>query len=251
MRASSTPAPALLGPLVDRQAWFHFRCGQNSTALELSRQSLALLRPLGSQEALAYALLFGTIITYRAGELPQAQQLAEEGLTIARAIHHAWLTAFGLCVQGIVARVAGRPAQAYDSLHAGLEGFRAIGTPHLIGFALNSLAPITLDLGRVAEAQALLEESLVMNQRAEDRWGLGTCYGNLGLVAQAHGDWNEARSLFRQAVDIFDELGVREHVAEYLVHLGEANAAMGHRAQAKEVFCDAIRVASRAQATLI
>ncbi|MBI4670542.1 MAG: tetratricopeptide repeat protein [Chloroflexi bacterium] len=250
LRARPTSAPDLMGQLLNRQAWFRFRCGQYGAARELSKQGLALLRPLGPQSALANASLFGAIIAYRAGELSAAQQLADEGLTTARAIHTDWLIAFGLCVQGIVAQAAGRHSEAYDHLRAGPEGFRAVGSPHLIGFALNYLAPITLDLGRIAEAQVLLEESLAMNQRADDRWGLGTCYGNLGLVAQARGDLNAARSLFRQAVDTFDELGARGYTAEYLVHLGAASAAMGDAAEAKKIFRDAIRLASQAQAML-
>ncbi len=247
LRASPTSSPELMGRLLDHQSWFHSRCGQYGAARDLSKQSLALLRPLGPQPALANALLFGAIIAYRAGDLSEAQQLADEGLTTAHVVHSDWPIAFGLCIQGIVAQIAGKHGEAYDRLRAGLDKFRAIGSPHLIGFALNYLAPITLDLGRIAEAQALLEESLALNQRANDRWGLGTCYGTLGLVAQARGDWNTARSLFRQAVETFGELGARGYTAEYLVRLGEASAASGEVTEPEKIFREAIRVATQTQ----
>ncbi len=162
-----------------------FRQGLHTLAHPALMQSLAALRALDEPTALVEALTFSGIVVYLMGDYAQAGRYMDEGLATAEAIGDSWFRALCLANQGVIARMRGDYQEAYDRLHVAVAAWRETGDPRFTAFGLNFLSLSAVTLGHYAEAEGLLEESLTLNAALGDRWGLGTAYRNLGLVAQA------------------------------------------------------------------
>jgi tetratricopeptide (TPR) repeat protein len=76
-----------------------------------------------------------------------------------------------------------------------------------------------------------------------DRWGMGTAYRHLGLLALAQGRFVDAQSLIRKSLDLFAGFIAGWDVVRSLVYLGETMAAAGDPSAARRIFLDALRQA--------
>jgi tetratricopeptide (TPR) repeat protein len=180
------------------------------------------------------------------GNYARALELYAEGLEIATAIGDRWFAA--LCrtiLNGLVAitHVIAEPEKTHEQLQSTVADWRAIGDPRLTAFGLRILSQSALGLGRYDEARAALEESAVLNRSVGDRWGLGAAYRGLGVVAQAHGEHQQAVDMFRNSLDTFTELGGSWWVARVLAEMGRSMIALGNEGEAGRVWCKSLRIA--------
>jgi predicted ATPase/transcriptional regulator with XRE-family HTH domain len=177
-----------LGLALGAQGMLYFRQGQYDRAQALLEESLDLLRPIGNPALLPDKLIIYGVILFLCAEIDRAKIFIDEGLRCAQTMGDSWHEALGLFNLGLLDDVSGQYIQAYDQMFAGLDMWRALGDQRMIALALNFLSPTTIRLGRYEEAHAFLQESLALTTQLGDRWGMGTAYRCLGMLALAQGN---------------------------------------------------------------
>jgi tetratricopeptide (TPR) repeat protein len=210
-------------------------------------RSLEILRPLNEPRVVVESITFLGQVMEVTGNYSRALELYSEGLEIATAIGDRWYTALSLtCLNGLLAitHVMVKPENTHERLQSAVADWRAIGDPRFTAFGLRILSQSALRLGRYAEARAALEESAALNSSVGDRWGLGSAYRGLGVVAQAQGEHMQAVDMFRKSLDTFTELGGRWWVARVLAEMGRSILALGNEAEAGRVWRESLRIAT-------
>jgi tetratricopeptide (TPR) repeat protein len=66
----------------------------------------------------------------------------------------------------------------------------------------------------------MYEESLALRRETGDKWGIFASLYNLGIVAQAHGDYVTAQILFAESLQLAHELGDKRGIANSLNNQG-------------------------------
>jgi tetratricopeptide (TPR) repeat protein len=100
-----------------------------------------------------------------------------------------------------------------------------------------------LALGHPRQIAAPLEQVRPQRQAISFGWGLGAAYRGLGIVAQAHGQHQQAVVMFRKGLDTFTELGGSWWVARVLAEMGSSMLALGNEAEAGRVWRKSLRIA--------
>jgi len=95
----------------------------------------------------------------------------------------------------------------------GLSIWRVLEDSRFIAFALNFLSPVAIQLGQLNDAQDYLEESLMLSAQIHDRWGMGTAYGRLGVLALLKNDLSSAKSLLEKSLALFNDMGASWDIA--------------------------------------
>jgi predicted ATPase/DNA-binding SARP family transcriptional activator len=96
--------------------------------------------------------------------------------------------------------------------------------------------------GEPAEAERELEEVLARFRSLGERWGTAQGLDWLALIASWRGEWARARDLWREALELFGELGALEEAADVLgrradglVRKGDLAAAAANYRRAEEL----------------
>ena len=215
-------------------------------------RSLEILRPLNETRVLVESIYFLGLLMEVTGNYARALELYAEGLEIATAIGDRWYTA--LCLTNLCGLLAitdptVKPENTHERLQSAVADWRAIGDPRLTAFGLRILSQSAFTLGRYDEARAALEESVALNISVGDRWGLGSAYRGLGIIAQAQGEHQEAVDIFRNSLDTFTELGGSWWVARVLAEMSRSVFALGDDAEAERVWRESLRIAIETRAT--
>jgi tetratricopeptide (TPR) repeat protein len=224
---------------------------QNDRALELLERSLAILRPLDEPRVLVEAVTFLGIAMAFTGNYARSLELFGEGLEIAMQTGDRWFAALCLTEQISMPVLMGKSENSYERYQSVLADWRAIGDPRFTAFGLYFLSSSAVTLGKYAEARAALEESAALNLSVGDRWGLGSAYRGLGLVAQAQGEHAQALEEFQKSLDIFSELGASWEAARMLAEMGRSEFALGNDFEAERDWFESLRISLQAQAPLV
>jgi tetratricopeptide (TPR) repeat protein len=185
------------------------------------------------------------------GNYARALALYAEGLEIATAIGDRWFKAVCLTLHTALIGLTHSMVTAeitHERLQSVAAEWRLIGDPRLIAFALDFISRSALRLGRYDEARAALEENVALNRSVGFRWGLGTAYRGLGIVAEAQGKHQQAVEMFRQSLDTFTELGGSWWVAHVHADMGRSILALGKDGEAGRVWHEALRIATEIHA---
>ena len=81
--------------------------------------------------------------------------------------------------------------------------------------------------GNTSSALNLIEKSLAIRKRINDKTGQAECYNYLGTANMMRGDFHKGRSVCRKALKLAGELGDNGAKAHALYHIGQASIGMG------------------------
>lgn len=202
LEAVAEECPALLGKVLSRQAAMLFSLDRYSEAAVLLERSIALLRPFGQTEALAFALLeYGMTLLEDEMDLDTPKGLFEESLHIYRALDDVWGIAYTLNWLGIFMEV--KADQMGDEtlrsvsmryLQESLDLFRALGNAWGIAVATSSISANAYDRGEYARALELAEDSLSMFGDIDVHWGRAFSYHMMAESTFCLGRLDETRA---------------------------------------------------------
>jgi predicted ATPase/transcriptional regulator with XRE-family HTH domain len=241
-----------LGHLLATRSWLAYRLAYYDQAQVMLERSLDILRPLNEPHVIVDSITSLGMVMEATGSYARALELYSEGLEIATTIGDRWYRALCLtCLNGLVAITHGmvKPENTHERLQSAVADWRIIGDPRLTAFGLRILSQSALALGRYDEARVALEESAALNRSVGDRWGLGSAYRGLGVVAQVQGDHQQAVVMFRKSLDTFTELGGSWWVARVLAEKGRSVFALGNAAEAGRVWRESLRIAIETRST--
>jgi hypothetical protein len=82
-------------------------------------------------------------------------------------------------------------------------------------------------MGELKRSESLLEDALTLRRAIHDVTGAGSTLNNLGLVAEAQGNYERARRLHEENVAVDRALGNMGGTATGLINLGNSLAQLG------------------------
>ncbi|MFZ4730093.1 MAG: tetratricopeptide repeat protein [Pseudanabaena sp.] len=103
-------------------------------------------------------------------------------------------------------------------------------------YSLNSLAYMYKFLGYWDKAEGLYKESLQITEELEDREGIAYIWGVLGNIESNRGNWDAAESLYRQSLQLRTELDDRAGMAEVWGVLGDIESNRGNWDTAESLY---------------
>jgi hypothetical protein len=86
---------------------------------------------------------------------------------------------------------------------------------------------IAMDMGDLPLARSRFEESLAIDRKYGDEWGIAVDTTNLGVALLESGDSEGGGDLIREALTLFNRLGDKDGVAECIEGMVGVNAAEG------------------------
>ncbi|MDI1464054.1 BTAD domain-containing putative transcriptional regulator [Catellatospora sp. KI3] len=101
---------------------------------------------------------------------------------------------------------------------------------------LNAVGWAHLNLGDVAQGFALCRQALARNEQVDDGYGRGAIWDSLGVAHHRLGEHTEAVRCLRQSLAVFRSAGDRFNEADVLLHLGDAYASAGRGAAARSAW---------------
>ncbi len=222
--------------------------GDSARGLELSTQSLAMLREVGDVRALAEGLVGASTLAQFDGDFQLADVLSKEALDLFRGLGDTGRIAQTLFVLGSTAQMQGRYDQATAYHEESVALCRERGDEHGMTKSRAALGGIALQAGDYTRARALLEETLIVLRQYDDRWGRAISLAQLGQVELASGNIARAETLLNESAALHRGLGNPHSVPWCLEGLAGVAALRGEWDRAART-CGAVD-ALRAQLSL-
>jgi len=107
---------------------------------------------------------------------------------------------------------------------------------------LHNLSMLAQATGDYAEARRLYQESLKIAEQLGDKSGVSISLHQLGMLAQATGDYAEARRLYQESLNIKEQLGDKSGVSRSLHQLGMLAQATGDYAEARRLYQESLKI---------
>jgi DNA-binding SARP family transcriptional activator/Tfp pilus assembly protein PilF len=192
-----------LGAIEERQ-------GRYQEAARHYEQCLAVSRQIGAQDLEGIALVNLGAVSLQQGSYPDASGYLDQALALFRAIGYRSGEAEALARIGDVCLRQGRAHEGTTYLRQSLELHRALGDRAGQADALNSLGEVMLAAGHPADACGQHAAALSLASQIGDNYQLARAHRDLGHVRYADGEVAQARYHWRQALVVYDELGVPE-----------------------------------------
>jgi tetratricopeptide (TPR) repeat protein len=182
--------------------------GRYQEALEHQQVVLDLYREM--DDRVGYAVVLTNIAnTYeRLGRYDEALRHHEQALSTCREVGYRVGEGDALHGLGVVYRRLGRYGEALEHLRQAVWVGRDIGEADVQTAALIDLAEALRDAGRPDEALADLSAASALAEQTGDRYEQARALAAIAAVRAAAGDTAEAQRYWRQARDIYRELGL-------------------------------------------
>ncbi len=147
----------------------------------------------------------------------------------------------------IVQHHQGHPDHALRQCHAGLALARSLGDSSLLASLLNTLGGLRFEQGEVDSARSVFEEARAL--RVTDPELLGRIEQNLGILANARGEFSTAETHYEESLKRFENIGNQQGSAIAHHNLGMMAADRGEWKEASEHFLRAGHLAEETEDT--
>jgi tetratricopeptide (TPR) repeat protein len=171
------------------------------------------------------------VIRIAQGDLAGARPLLEDAL-VAVEEGTIW-TPYQLVQLALLERNEGNVSAARSHLEEALAFARGHEEDGYVALALNSLGDLDRLEGEYDRAEDRYEEALARVTHIGITMARPGMIHNLAHVAHARGDDTKARELFREALDLFEEMGDRRGMAECVAGLACLHAGSDPREMAR------------------
>jgi tetratricopeptide (TPR) repeat protein len=195
---------------LDHLGVLHQLAGRYEQAADHHRQALVLFDDVGAREGQATALDHLGVACQLTGRYEQAAEHHRQALTLSREIGDRDDEARALTCLGDVCRRTGEYALAVDHYQVALELCRDLGDPQGQAKALNGLGEVARETGDPARALAAHAEAHQHASKIGQRHEQARADRGLGHAHHDLGDAGRAREQWRQALALYEELGVPE-----------------------------------------
>ena len=106
---------------------------------------------------------------------------------------------------------------------------------------------VALDADDTGEAEINYRRALAIYERLQDARGQARCWDRIGVVAAQHGEWSDARTALRRAIDLGRTAGTPDEWGLAALDLGVVARRTGDLEQARELFGDALALFAAVQ----
>jgi len=232
--------------LLNYQAFFNLRPGNNREALTLFESSLKILRTRDSVFPLAFALVHYGVVLWAMGDFEQAAKKMEEGLHLSQSLDSPWLLSTACGLLGGVYHDCGNYQAAYHLLCRSVEICREMEDPQLTAFMGIYYARTMMALNRSSEVKPQLQEWLNKVKATGNRWLTALVLNFLSKIYQIEGQAAEARPLLEESIQINREVGDRWSLAIALIDLSHLTRISFDYATSEQSSLEAFRLMAQA-----
>lgn len=195
---------------LDNIGAIHQLFGRYEQATDYHRQALTLFLDADALEGQACAHDHLGVVCQLTGRYEQAADHHRQALALSRKIGDRDDEARALNNLGDLCRRTGRHEQAVDHYQLALSRYRDLGDPHGQARALNGLGEVARAAGDPARALAAHAEAHQHASKIGQRHEQARADRGLGHAHHDLGDAERARVQWRQALALYEELGVPE-----------------------------------------
>ncbi|CAG0953368.1 Putative HTH-type transcriptional regulator [Anaerolineales bacterium] len=237
-----------LGDMLNYQAFFNLRPGNNREALALFQTSMELLSPLHETYALTFALVHAGVVHWAMGNFDEASLALSKSLSMSSTLtHHPWLRAFAVGFLGAVTHDMGGYADGYRLLSEAMTICRDMEDPYFILLIGSYFTRSAQAQGHIDEAHKVLREGLQIARENGNRWSIGLALERLGTFMQTAGNNNEAALQYlEESLKLLREVGDRWSLSWVLNAMGQLSLANRDETKAEQYAMEAIKVANEA-----
>jgi tetratricopeptide (TPR) repeat protein len=214
--------------------------GDMPRATALCEESLRLARDTGDRWNEAWCLAELGFFEHWIN-VPRGVGQLEEALRLFRALEDGWGTSHLLRRLGWFLTILGDYDRATKLLQEAVALARQAGNQHALAWALVLLGNVVwLDRKDAASASPMFKESLSLVSQTRDVYNFQYAMLGLGQLAQARGDFHEARSRYEQVVAYVHERGIdsraMDHLSTVVLAFAQLAVATGDQHQAARLF---------------
>jgi DNA-binding SARP family transcriptional activator/tetratricopeptide (TPR) repeat protein len=173
-------------------------------------RAAVICRELGDHQGEGFVSGNFAVLHTRLGNRWIAQRHIERALAVHRASGDLAAEAAVLGFQGDLLLRTNQPAHALRSFRQALTLDRRLGERFLETHALNGIATSALALRRFDQAEEHHDAALALATALGDPYGRAHALAGIGHVREAAGDPAAAAALWREAADLYEEIGVPE-----------------------------------------
>ncbi len=192
------------------QAALHCDLGQHHHALELAEAALAIAQELDGARIEAEGLTALATVHHHLGNDDRAVELHSRALQVARDTESRWPEAMALIGLAIAYQHSGQDELAQIHAADALGVTRRAGFRMLEGQAMTALAATYLGQGSYDDAIRDAEQALATHRETGHRLGEARTLLVLGRALSSTGRTSEAEERWREALDLFIDLGTPE-----------------------------------------
>jgi DNA-binding SARP family transcriptional activator/tetratricopeptide (TPR) repeat protein len=141
-----------------------------------------------------------------------------------------------------ILELEGRPAESLHHARRALALHRAGGYLRGQAVALNAVSWCCAQLGRYDEALDHCRQALALYEKLGNRHGQANAWDSRGYIQHHLGEYAEAVDSYQRSLALSRDVGHRVNEAETLSHLGDTHLATGDTAAARTVWREALRI---------
>lgn len=221
--------------------------GDYERALDGYRQSHALWTRLGNRMRQGLILSNLGVLHYELQQYDAAERNFHESAILFEEIGASYHLGRTYNELGLLRRDQGEWREALQYLDRAERLFEQVGAADFLGCTWNNIGEVEMLRGRFDAATMRFQQAL---RQASMRSLVIDISLNLGLIAQAQGDYVAALQRYRDTLDLAQELGRRDVVALGHYRIGNAQEQIGDTAGAQASYEAAIAVIEDTRAPL-
>lgn len=207
-----------------------------------SRQAFTLMDKYDVRQQMGFSFLLAAMVYHWRVDRQKGLALAYEGLEMI-APDDNWSRATGTSFMADALWSLGRRSEAKATLQEGIALSRAIGDRLLLAYNLGSMTMVTSDEHDFDQTIRLYEECCQIYEALGNWIGVGNSLVGIATTYDALGEYEQARTFYRYARDVFTRIGARLRAADSMSweslsvrRLGHYGAALALRQSALDLF---------------
>jgi predicted ATPase/transcriptional regulator with XRE-family HTH domain len=206
LRSAGTQAQAALGMTLGFQGYFT-QLKRPAAGARLLEEAVALLQREGNALGSAHFLLHLGTTQLAAARFEAARAHYVQARTIAQTSDDQLTQVWALFFEGVIALYSGDLPAAEQHFGACLEVWRSQDFKRGIAMGLNWLSEVARQQGQIQAAAAYAREGLQVSSTAHDTPGIARSLRELGALALARQDADEAAYLLAESCATFRSIG--------------------------------------------
>lgn len=216
------------------------RKGDLNRAERALNKVLALGNSIADKRIIAMATGNLGIIARTRGDLNQAEDYLQQSIAINKKLGDTENMGVSLGNIGLINLERGKLDVAEDYFQHALAINDEIGRKEGMASQLGNLGLVARTRGDLDRAEDYHQRSLAIATELGRKEGMASQLGNLGLVALYRHDLDQAEDYFHQSLTIDKELGRKEYIANQLCNLGAVAKVRGDMPEACRLWREAL-----------
>ena len=210
-----------LGEALNNLGTLYADRGKYREAMECYRRKLEIASQLGDKQGEGLAWGNVAMVHYYLGEFAQVEENLQKQMALARSIGDLQMMALASGNLGILYMDLGDYGQSLEFSRRKLAICQTLGAKAGVNEALSNIGTVHYHLGEYGEALEYLEKERNYNLGLGDRLGVALSNLTIGNIHKERDQIDLAARLYREALAVLEELGVKHYCSELLLNQAE------------------------------